>query len=94
MRAAVKENYYALYISIVRGLSSMNACRAMGLPVQETGKSKPYSIELDDETLEKVISLKSDHTWTELGEMYGIKAATLHGKVKRYMGDDWENREW
>ena len=96
----LKLNYYALYLSIIEKKSVKKSCICMGLESDrkemDTSNMKgPGKIEWPDSVYEEVIIKKnSGMTWKEIADGLGVIDKTLHQKVKRYMGDDWENRGW
>ena len=95
----LRANYYALYLSILKKLSVTQACVAMEIYPNEnqlnTSHKKRNTRKLSNKELEEIIDMKSNGvTWIELGEEYGMDRKTLFNKVKRYMGNEWKNRDW
>ena len=91
-----KENYYALYLSIVQKITSTKACIAMDISVEQSTVQNVSDLKnFKEKDLQEAIKLKSKGmTWKEVAEIYDIVDNTLYARVKRYMGDDWKNREW
>ena len=76
--------------------SDINYNSATNFVEEKEKETREYNkIELSSKRLEEVIKLKKQGMyWRDIAIDLGIKETTLHRKVKRYMGDDWENREW
>ena len=96
----LKRNYYALYLSIAKKKSVKKSCICMGLEsdrkeMDTSNMNGHGKINWPDSVYEEVIINKnSGMTWEEIADGLGVIDATLQIKVKRYMGGDWENREW
>ena len=96
----LKANYYALYLSIAKKKSVKKSCICMGLEsdrkeMDTSNMNGPGKINWPDSVYEAaIINKNSGMTWKEIADGLGVIDKTLHQKVKRYMGDDWENREW
>ena len=91
----LKQNYYALYLSIICKMTVTKAIMAMGINVDSQDRVKEKPVNLSDEDCEEVIELKTlGLTWFEIADKFEIRRNALFAKIRRYMGDDWENRGW
>ena len=91
----LKPNYYALYLSIIAKYTVSKSVMLMNLDVDQKKRIKEKHTKLTGEDYKEIIELKtSGLTWFELADKFEIRRNTLFAKIKRYMGDDWENRGW
>lgn len=72
----MQDNYYALTIAIVRGLPPEHALATIA------GEQAPFSITFADEMI--FFRDKEKLSWKEVGEIFGIRAATAYRTVKRF----------
>jgi hypothetical protein len=86
----LRENWYALYISIVKGLSSGKALTQMRL-MNETEKVSttkkvtkvPYKL-FPDEDIEKMIELKKTMSYKQVGKIFQTTDHNIYYHIKRY----------
>lgn len=80
----IKENWYALYLSIVKNVFPEKALSLiLGERVfkSEKRKSKKF-VYIDDPV--KLIQLKKNHTYKEIAEMYGTNRSKIFVNIKYY----------
>ena len=96
----LKRNYYALYLSITKNKSAKESFICMGIEsdrkeMDTSNMNGSGKINWPDSVYETaIINKNSGMTWEEIADDLGVIDVTLQIKVKRYMGDDWENRGW
>ena len=91
----LKPNYYALYLSIINKMTVTKSIIAMGINVDQKKRKTEKHVKLSNDDYKEIIELKtSGLTWFELADKFEIRRNALFAKIKRYMGEDWENREW
>ena len=96
----LKLNYYALYLAIFMNKSVTKSCIDMGITSEykkmNTKNMKgPGKIVWPDVVYEDIIRKKETGIkWKDIAEGLDVSDKTLFQKVKRYMGENWENRGW
>ena len=82
-------------MAILAEVTPSKALTAMNI-TNEIGEARDYQRkELTNNDLEVAVIMKENGaTWKEIAEQYSIKKGSMFRKVKTYMGDDWENRDW
>lgn len=86
----MRENWYALYISIVKGLSSGKALTHMRLmnKSEKVSAAKkvtkvPYKI-FPDEDIERMIELKKGMSYKQVGKIFQNTGHNIYYHIKRY----------
>ena len=96
-----KRNYLALYLSIVRKYSVSKALKELGIKAYKKKKKdkkidksgKRYDFEEDE--ISKMVELKREgKTYKEIAEYFNCLPSTAYNRIKRKLGDKWEEREW
>jgi len=73
---AVKLNYYALCICVTSERIPEEAFRIMEIAPEPT--------RFQDNDIAAILEYKKNHTWKQLGEMYGISAHAVRKRVIRF----------
>lgn len=77
-----RENYYALAVVICTNLTIEQAFERLEGKVMK--RNARYNRSITDDDLEHMIEMKKDHTWEELGEIYGLSPSSAFRRVDRY----------
>lgn len=78
----MKENYFALYLAIIKGISVDAALLEMGINVRIGIRAKTEFKYIDDP--ERLMELKKKHTYKELVKMYNTYPDKIFTNIKHY----------
>lgn len=95
----LKPNYYALFLAIKRKISVSKACSLMGIgtAVGTNSGNSNYANRYDikeDEILEMIELKKEGKSYKEIAQRFMVTRGAVFTKLKRYYGDEWDNRPW
>lgn len=83
---ALKENYYALLLSILNYRYNPETAIARFLNCKGDGRRKAGRIVLDKQDIAEMIRLKQTMTYKELASMYGISPKAVYARIQRHGG--------
>ena len=90
---ALKENYYALLLSILNYRYNPETAIARFLNCKGDGRRKAGRMVLDKQDIAEMMKLKQTMTYKELASMYGISPKAVYVRLKRAKdGDQWINQ--
>lgn len=84
----MEENWYALFISIVKNLSVEDSFKAMYYNVKENKNKSPTSRKRSEkfmtEDVEKMIELKKTMSYKEVGLLFNTTDENIYKHIKKY----------
>lgn len=80
MHDAMKENYYALLLCILKPSCTIDT----SLQIMIDGVFKKENATIGKPDIEDMIRLKQKMTYEEIGEIYGLSKQAVYRRIKRY----------